>query len=112
MSCRQGSSADVGRCTTRFKNAHGTVFRELLYPWHPWFGTRVAIHEAADKVDGVVFRCTLSGAAADRWLEVPAWMFERAACPHPPDRRPASSRDGRALGAGWTNECNILHSLS
>jgi len=45
---------------------------------------RVAIHEAADKADGVVFRCTLSGSTADRWLEVPAWMFDRAACPHPP----------------------------
>src|SRR5437868_5608192 len=33
---------------------------------------------------GVVFRCTLSGSTADRWLEVPAWMFDRAACPHPP----------------------------
>ena len=44
----------------------------------------MAIHEAVDKVDGVVFRCTLSGAAADRWLEVPAWMFDRVACPHPP----------------------------
>jgi hypothetical protein len=45
---------------------------------------RAAIHEAVDKADGVVFRCTLSGSAADRWLEVPAWMFDRAACPHPP----------------------------
>jgi len=69
------------RCTTRLKNAHGTVFRELLYPWHPWFGMKVAVHEAIAKADGVVFRCTLSGLGTDRWLEVPAWMFERAACP-------------------------------
>jgi hypothetical protein len=41
----------------------------------------VAIHEAIAKAGGVVFRCTLSGSAADRWLEVPAWMFDRAACP-------------------------------
>ena len=73
----------AGRYTTRFKNAHGTVFRELLYHWHPWFGMRVAIHEAVDKADGVVFRCTLSGSAADRWLEVPAWMFDRARCLDP-----------------------------
>jgi hypothetical protein len=65
----------------KLKNAHGTVFRELLYHWHPWFGMWVAIHEAIDKADGVVFRCTLSGSAAERWLEVPAWMFERAMCP-------------------------------
>jgi len=80
----QGSSVVGGRCTTRFKNAHGTVFRELLYHWHPWFGMRVAIHEAVDKADGVVFRCTLSGSAADRWLEVPGWMFDRARCLDPP----------------------------
>ena len=28
------------------------------------------------------------------------------------NRRPAPPRDGRALHAGWTNECNILHGLS
>ena len=84
MSFRQGSNADAGHCTRRLENAHGTVFRELLYPWHPWFGMQVAIHEATDKVDGVVFRCTLSGAHAVRWLEIPAWMFDRAACPDPP----------------------------
>jgi hypothetical protein len=44
---------------------------------------RVAIHEAVDKADDVVFRCTLSGSAADRWLEVPAWMFDRARCLDP-----------------------------
>jgi hypothetical protein len=42
-----------GDCTTRFKNAHGTVFRELLYYWHPWFGMRVAIHGSVDKAAGV-----------------------------------------------------------
>ena len=41
----------------------------------------MAIHEAIEKADGAVFRCTLSGSEADRWLEVPAWMFDRAACP-------------------------------
>jgi hypothetical protein len=32
-------------------------------------------------VDGVYFRCAADGGHADRWLEVPAWMFERASCP-------------------------------
>jgi hypothetical protein len=40
----------------------------------------VAIHEAIEKSDGVVFRCAVSGSDSDRGLEVPAWMFERAAC--------------------------------
>jgi hypothetical protein len=44
---------------------------------------RVAIHEAVYKADDAVFRCTLSGSAADRWLEVPAWMFDRARCLDP-----------------------------
>ncbi|MBV8901077.1 MAG: hypothetical protein JOY92_13300 [Verrucomicrobia bacterium] len=57
------------------------MFRALLYPWHPWFGMRVAIHETIAKSDGVAFRCTLSGSASDRWLGVPAWMFERATYP-------------------------------
>src|SRR5262249_32073468 len=29
---------------------------------------------------GTVFRCSLSGSDADRWLEVPAWMFDQSAC--------------------------------
>jgi hypothetical protein len=41
---------------------------------------RVAIHEVVDKADDVIFRCTLNGSAADRWLEVPAWMFDRTRC--------------------------------
>src|SRR5690606_15556675 len=52
--------------------------RELLYPWHPWAGRQVFIHELIDKKDAVVFRCTLSGQALHRWLEIPAWMFDRA----------------------------------
>src|SRR5260221_975168 len=73
-------SADAPYCTTRFENTHGTVFREVLYRWHPWAGLRVCVHESTDKVDGIVFRCTLSGSNEDRALEVPAWMFDRAAC--------------------------------
>ena len=49
------------RCRTKLENAHRTVvFRVLVYPWHPWFGIRVAIHEVVDKADGAVFRGTLS----------------------------------------------------
>ena len=80
MLCRQGSNGASGCCTTRLENTHGTEIWELLYPWHPWFGLRVAVHEAIDKSDGIVFRCSLSGSDAGRWLEVPAWMFDRSAC--------------------------------
>src|SRR5947209_11936795 len=68
------------RCTTKLENTHGTEFRELLYPWHPWFGLRFGVHAAIERSSGTVFRCSLSGSDADRWLEVPAWMFDRSAC--------------------------------
>src|SRR5215468_6255380 len=74
-------NAGVLNCTTTFENAHRTVPREVLYRHHPWFGRRVCVHGSVDKADDVVFRCTLDGSQADRWLEVPAWMFDRTACP-------------------------------
>jgi hypothetical protein len=40
----------------KFENAHGTVFRDVVYYWHAWFGMRVAFHEAIDIADGVVFQ--------------------------------------------------------
>ena len=39
----------VGNCTTRRPNTHGTEVRELLYPWHPWSGQFVHVHEALAK---------------------------------------------------------------
>src|SRR3982074_3385497 len=77
------SSPDAGGddCTTTFENAHRTVLREVLYRHHPWFGRRVCVHETVDKADDVVFRCTLDRSPAERWLEVPAWMFDRTTCP-------------------------------
>src|SRR6266446_2448434 len=76
---RQGLREVALRCTTRLENAHGTEFREVLYRWHPWFGLRVAVHETVTRLDGIVFRCTLTGGGG-RQLELPAWMFDRAAC--------------------------------
>ena len=75
--------AGGGYCTTTFENAHRTVLCEVLYWHHPWFGRRVCIHGAVDKDGFVVFRCTLEESQADRGLEVPAWMFDRTACPDP-----------------------------
>src|SRR6202045_4334248 len=66
-------------CTTRRRNAHGIAEYELLYPWHPWAGCLVHIHEVVEKAGREVFRCSLSGRASGRWLEFPAWMFDRAA---------------------------------
>ena len=38
------------------------------------------IHEAIERPGGVVFRCDLTASDANRWLEIPAWMFDRSAC--------------------------------
>src|SRR5690554_136191 len=77
--CLRWRCAGRLRCTTRLKNAHGIdVERELLYPWHPWTGRQIHIHEVIEKGDAAVFRCSLSGRASDPWLEIPAWMFDRA----------------------------------
>jgi hypothetical protein len=75
-----GLDAAFPHCTTRLENAHGTEFRELLYPWHPWTGLRVGIHEVIERPDGIAFRCDLNASEASRWLEIPAWMFDRSAC--------------------------------
>src|SRR6202790_1765542 len=44
-----------------------------------WAGCLVDIHEVVEKAGREVFRCSLSGRASARWLEIPAWMFDRAA---------------------------------
>jgi hypothetical protein len=36
-------------CMTKFENAQGTKFGELLYPWHPWAGLRIGLHESVSK---------------------------------------------------------------
>ena len=67
-------------CTTRPGNAHRTEKREVLYAFHPWTGCIVHIHEVIKKPSGDVVRCNRDGGATGRWLELPTWMFDRAAC--------------------------------
>ncbi len=45
-----------------------------------WFGREIGVHGVVAKCDGVYFRCAMAGGHEDRWLEVPAWMFEQASC--------------------------------
>lgn len=72
--------AGVAGCTTERQNTHVIDRREVLYRWHPWFGRSVYVHEVIDKPGVTVFRCNLPGSRSDRSLEVPVWMFDRAAC--------------------------------
>jgi hypothetical protein len=78
--CRQGSSAAGDNCTTRRQNAHRTEERKVLYPWHPWAGCIVHIHEVIEKAAGDVARCSHDDGASGRLLELPIWMFDRSAC--------------------------------
>ena len=81
--CRRGPSAGAHCCRTRQRNAHRTVAaeeREVLYPWHPWSGHVVHVHEAVAKEAGGALRCSLEGGDAGRWLELPAWMLDRVSC--------------------------------
>jgi hypothetical protein len=67
-------------CTTRQHNAHRTEEREVLYPWHPWFGRVVFVHETTKRGGAGVLRCSQSSEEGARCLETPEWMFDRAAC--------------------------------
>jgi hypothetical protein len=57
-----------------------TERRDVLYPWHPWFGLTVHIHQVVEKGLTGTLRCSVDGAGSGRWLELPAWMFDRAIC--------------------------------
>src|SRR5215218_9806899 len=72
-------SASSSGSTTRRLNAHRTTERTLLYPWHPWSGLSIHVHDVTARGSITAFRCSLGGDIG-RCLEVPAWMFEQEAC--------------------------------
>ena len=55
-------------CTTQSQNTHGTDECEVLYPWHPWTGRAVHVHDVIAKAGWAAFRCSLSGISSDRRL--------------------------------------------
>jgi hypothetical protein len=73
-------SACGPHCTTRQHNTHRTEEREVVYPWHPWFGLAVFVHETMKRDGAGVLRCSQSSEDGVRCLEMPEWMFDRAAC--------------------------------
>jgi hypothetical protein len=75
------------------------AWREVLYRFHPWFGRNVCVHAMIERAGSVVFRCSLDGSDAARWLEIPAWMFDRAFCPHEPRLVPEPFAGVEALKA-------------
>src|SRR6516162_3614461 len=69
--CRAQGACAPG-CTRRRDNAHKIEELEVLYQWHPWFGRVVQAN--------AVMRRHPDCSEGRRRLELPRWMFDRAAC--------------------------------
>ena len=67
-------------CTTRQRNTHIIEEQELHYPWHPWHGLSVRVHESLVRRDKAVSRCSIDQSDCLSRLEVPQWMFDRILC--------------------------------
>jgi hypothetical protein len=76
------TGVSANRDTTRQRNTHSTERRQVHYSWHPWSGQTVTVYEALTKGGQAVCRCGFDDRRNDRSLEVPAWMFDAAACDH------------------------------
>lgn len=72
--------AGGGGCTSERRKTHVTETGEVLYPWHPWFGRVVYIHDVIERGGERILRCDLSEKPTARCMHIPAWMFDRAAC--------------------------------
>jgi len=76
---RQVPREGAGHRTTRRQNAHSTEERALFCPWHPWSARQVPVHDVIEKAGIEVYGCSRTGSPLDCRLDVPAWMFDRAA---------------------------------
>ena len=56
-----------------------TEVLEVLYPWRPWFGRQVHVHAIVEREDARIFACAIESQQTARYLNVSAWMFDRAA---------------------------------
>src|SRR5881628_870302 len=68
------------RCRSRQPNTHNTEWRNVCYPWHPWFGRTVAVYEVVTKRGQSLCRCGLEEERIGRSVEIPTWMLEPATC--------------------------------
>jgi len=66
--------------TTQQRNTHNIESREVRYPWHPWCGRVVAVHQTFAKNGWVVSHCSIEENAEARHLEIPEWMFDPVIC--------------------------------
>jgi hypothetical protein len=74
---------NVRDCITPHQKAHGTEAGdevEVVYPWHPWVGRTVCVHEVVERGAIASARCSLAGAAPVRIRELALWMLDAAGC--------------------------------
>ena len=71
-----GFRVNVRDCTTRQSKTHSTETREVSYPWHPWYESRVLVEEIFDKKSRRNCRSRLEDSPESRALEIPSWMLE------------------------------------
>jgi len=78
---RSPTMCEVDSYYTRgHRKTHVTESGEVLYPWHPWFGRVVYFHQLIELGREHILRCDLGEKPTARCTNVPAWMFDRAAC--------------------------------
>src|ERR1700734_2654705 len=78
-----GPSGGVGDCTTPHQKTHGTEAGdevEVVYPWHPWVGRTVCVHEVVERGAIASARCSLGGAGHVRLRQLPLWMLDAVGC--------------------------------
>ena len=75
-----GRCGAVRYCTTRQSNTHSTDSRQVLYPWHPWYGRTVWVHDVRVRAGQAVAHCRLDPGRGGRALAIPQWMLDTASC--------------------------------
>jgi hypothetical protein len=81
--CSRWQSGSVVDCTTTHKKTHGTEVGdevEVVYPWHPWAGRTVRVHEVTERGAIASARCSLPEVTPVRIRELPLWMLDAAGC--------------------------------
>lgn len=75
-----GTDGTAPCCTTQRNKTHNTDYREVCYPWHPWYGLNVFVLQAITKGGQTSLRCTPDGDTSSRFRDFPLWMFDRGLC--------------------------------
>ena len=102
-----GPNGGVRDCTSPHQKTHGTEAGdevEVVYPWHPWVGRTVCVHEVVERGAITSARCSLAGAAPVRIRELPlGCLMQRAAarCAWRRIRWRRSARSRRCTLCSW-----------